>query len=161
MRERPGHVTEEQIRAFTEGKLTKEEEQTFLIHVGSCDYCAEQFSGWLEQDLLEPPAYLQEEILERSRCADVRAVKTASGLSRNMRLFLYSLKVGLAVAASLYVLFFSSGIGGLEIPVIRIEQEMSGSITETLDEKSEKANGRLRELTRSLFGTEYEEENDD
>lgn len=161
MSERTGHVTEEQIRAFMEGKLTKEEERTFLTHVGSCDYCAEQFSGWLEKDLLEPPAYLQDEILERSRRADVRAAKTACELSRNTRLFLYSLKVGLAVAASLYVLFFSSGIGGMEIPVIRIEQEMSEAVTEVLDVKSHKVNNRLQEITRNLFGTEYEEESDD
>ena len=98
MREWTGHVTPEWLEAF---------QQELLEHIESCNYCADQFAAYIETDLQEPPAYLHEEILERSQGISMQAARTVYQTSRRMRLFWYSLKVGAAVAVSLLLLFAS------------------------------------------------------
>lgn len=107
MREWTGHVTKEWLEAWNLQQLSETEEQMFLTHVGSCDHCAEQFAAYLEQDLIEPPAYLHEEILERSKSLEIQTARKVYQTSKQMRLFFYSLKVGVAVAVSLLLLFVS------------------------------------------------------
>lgn len=159
MKEWNGHVTEEWLRAFQDGKLSAEEERRLLTHVGRCDYCAERLAQTMEKDLCEPPAYLQEEILERSRCADVQAARKVYQTSRQMRLFLYSLKVGLALATSLFLLFCTSRANPEDFYFHRrLEQvEPHTSITDTLEEESRKMGGYLRQFTDNLWDMNEEE----
>lgn len=107
MRTWTGHVTEEWLQAWEQQELEEKEEQMFLLHIGICDYCAEQLAAYLEKDLMEPPKYLHGEILERSKDLDIQAARTVYQTSKRMRLFLYSLKVGFALAVSLLILFVS------------------------------------------------------
>lgn len=107
MREWTGHVTPEWLEAFQQEKLDKEELMQFFTHIGSCSHCADQFAAYIEADLQEPPAYLHEEILERSQGISVQAARTVYRTSKKMRLFWYSLKVGAAVVVSLLLLFAS------------------------------------------------------
>ena len=53
----------------------------------------------------EPPAYLADEILQRVRQPDVVVAQRAHTTSKKMQLFLYSLKVSMALAASIYMIF--------------------------------------------------------
>ena len=105
MRTWSGHLTEEWLKAWKAGTLSAEEQQMIFTHTGCCDHCAELLFDFLEQDLAEPPAYLQKEILEQSKSLRVQAGRNVYQTSRQMRLFLYSLKVGFAVAVSILVLF--------------------------------------------------------
>lgn len=157
MRELQGHLTEEWLNAWRDKNLTDEEERRLLMHVSCCSHCADRFAQILEEEPAEPPAYLKEEILERSRGLDVQAAKTVYHTSRRMRLFLYSLKVGLAVAASLFLLF---GTSGKEPEVFHVNWETGqtpASITDTLDEGSRKMGGYLRQLTDRLWDMNEEE----
>ena len=67
MREWTGHVTPEWLEAFQQEDLEEKELMQLLEHIESCNYCADQFAAYIETDLQEPPAYLHEEILERSQ----------------------------------------------------------------------------------------------
>ena len=59
------------------------------------------FANIVETDFFaEPPSYLYDEIVERSRKVDVQAAATVRKTSKKMKLLFYSLKVGFAVAAS-------------------------------------------------------------
>lgn len=100
-----GHLSEEQLEAFMSGKVSAEEKGQMYTHIKTCDYCAELLAACLEEDLLSPPAYLQEEILEKSRSIEIQTVRTIRQTSRQTRLFFYSLKVGFALAVSLLLLF--------------------------------------------------------
>lgn len=162
MKQWNGHVTEEWLKDWESGRLDETEQRQMQRHLGSCDFCAERFAEFLEKDLMEPPAYLREEILERSRGLEVQTVRTFCHASKRMRLLLYSMKVGLAVATSLFLLFFSSGIERAENPFIKEEPERTHiSVTEKLDEGSSKVNEYLQEFTGWLLHIEYKEERND
>lgn len=55
--------------------------------------------------LEQPPAYLAEEIGERVHEPDVVIAQKAHTMSSRVQLLLYSLKVGVALAASIYMVF--------------------------------------------------------
>ena len=58
-----------------------------------------------EEALVEPPAYLAEEITERVHQPDVVIAQKAHTTSKRVQLLIYSLKVGVALAASIFMLF--------------------------------------------------------
>lgn len=162
MREWTGHVTEEWLSDFAEGQLTESELGQMFRHLKSCDYCAEQLADFLEKDLAAPPAYLRDEILERSRCPDVQASKTIYRTSKRMQLFLYSLKVGLAVAASLFMLNLSYEMETIDVRVLQnLPENTQTSILEKIDEESRRVNDYLQNFGGRLLHIEYEEEEND
>ncbi len=157
MKEQSGHVTAEKLKAWTEGRLSAAEERQMLEHIGGCNYCAEQMAQFLEGDPAEPPAYLQEEIMERSRQPDVRTARTIYETSKHMRLLVYSLKVGLAVAFSLFLLFFMPELERMKALSGQSFTERSRlSITEKLEEKSSRVNSYFQDITGRLFHMEEE-----
>ncbi len=162
MREWKGHMTRDWLEAFENGTLERTELEKLLEHVGRCDHCAEAFADFLEEDLLSPPAYLREEILEKSRSPELQVVGKLRQTSRRMRLFLYSLKVGMAVATSVFLVFCTSRIQPLAMKIS--EQEMqSGSekITEKLYEGSSRLEGAMQELTERFLTINFMEDNDE
>jgi len=157
MKEQYCHVTAEKLKAWAAGQLSEAEERQMLEHIGGCDYCAEQMARFLEGDLAEPPAYLQEEIMERSRQPDVRTARTIYETSKRMRLLVYSLKVGLAVAFSLFLLFFIPELEGMKaLPGQSFTGRPRLSITEKLEEKSSRVNSYFQDITGRLFHIEEE-----
>ena len=58
-----------------------------------------------EEHLPEPPAYRKEEIKERVHQPDVVIAQKAHTTSKRVQLLIYSLKVGVALAASIFMLF--------------------------------------------------------
>lgn len=65
-----------------------------------------QTAEQLEQSVsdIQMPAYLQEQIMNRSKQADMQPISTPRRFSKRMELFLYSCKVTAAVAASLAIM---------------------------------------------------------
>lgn len=162
MKEQAGHVTEADLRAWASGKFSEEEEQAFLTHTGSCDFCAELLAAYLEQDPAEPPAYLREEILEKSRSVGMQTARTIYQTSRQMRLFLYSLKVGFAVAVSLLMLFIFPKAESLDVrQKTYFPEDTHPSITERIRDGSEKVTAFLDSLTGWPVSVNYEEEQND
>lgn len=159
MKEWTGHMTEEQLDAWMSGTLSKAEEQRLFAHIGACDFCAEVLAGHLEQGLLDPPAYLQEEILEKSQSIETRTARTIWQTSRQMRLVLYSLKVGFALAVSLYALFLFPVHGQTEgRRAAYFLENTRQSVTEKLRDGRDRMNVLLEDLTGFTRFMEYEEE---
>ena len=157
-----GHLTGKDLEDWTSGRLSPKDERQLLEHVGVCDHCADLLGACLEKDLLEPPAYLQEEILEKSRSIEFRTVRTIHQTSRQMRLFLYSLKVGFALAVSLMALFVFPGPERIaERPGTYFPANVQMTVTERLRDGGEKMNVLLDDLTSWLVFTEYEEGQND
>lgn len=105
MTEEHTHISDEMWKKYAQGTLSTKEEEKLYTHVGCCTYCAERFANIVETDFFaEPPSYLYDEIVERSRKVDVQAAATVRKTSKKMKLLFYSLKVGFAVAASIFLL---------------------------------------------------------
>lgn len=128
-----------------------------------------------ETFLAEPPKYLKEEILNRTRQMDVQAAVKLKETSRQMQLFMYSLKVGLAVVASIFLLSITADIQNvnLELPENqRMEQiqekrreakkqqdskEQERSITDRLRKGSSWVTSILNDVSSGIFRVEIED----
>lgn len=160
MTEQHRHITDEMWGEYAQGTMSADEEEQLYTHIGHCTYCAERFANIVETDFFaEPPSYLYEEIAERSRKADVQAAATVRKTSKKMKLLFYSLKVGFAVAASIFLLTITPSIGQnpLELPETK-QQESRSSITEKLNDKSYKFTGYLQDATNRLLEYRIKEE---
>ena len=169
------HITRDLFCDWQEGKLKGKEETDFLGHIGTCTFCAEQFGNWMEEGMLmESPGYLKEEVLSRTRQMDVQAAVKLKETSRQMQLFMYSLKVGLAVAFSIFLLTVTADIQNinLELPENQQVEQMQekrreareqkesrgqeGSITDRLRKGSSWVTGILNDVSSGIFRVEIE-----
>lgn len=102
------HLTETDFEAWEKGSLSDVQMEAFLTHTASCPHCGDAWFAYMsrqEEMLEEPPAYLAQEIKERVHQPDVVIAQKAHTTSKRVQLLLYSLKVGVALAASIYMLF--------------------------------------------------------
>lgn len=165
------HITKEQFCDWLAGELPPDEEAEFLEHIGNCTFCAGQFADWMESppELPEPPAYLKEEILQRTQQIDVQMTVRVKERSRQMQLFMYGLKVGMAVVTSIFLLILTTNIQSLQPGDVRDwrmeqrqeRQEERVSLTDTLNRKSREVSSFLNEISNGLFrmgieDTEYQ-----
>lgn len=102
------HLTEHDFEKWEQGVLTPAQTEHFLTHTANCPYCSDAWMAYMEHHsgaLEQPPAYLADEIKERVHQPDVVIAQKAHTTSKRMQLLLYSLKVGVALAASIYMIF--------------------------------------------------------
>ncbi len=93
------------------------------------------------------------------RRAGVRTSRQPEPFARQTRLFLYSLKVGFALAVSLLMLFVLPGAGSRSPdPELYFLEDTHRSITEKLKEGSDKVDLLLDHLAGWSVFMEYEEE---
>lgn len=192
------HITRELFCDWQKGELKEPEEKKFLGHIGACTFCAEQFGNWMEEMLQEPaeefsqervlekepesekhflpepPRYLKEEIFERTRQMDVQASVKLKETSRQVQLMMYSLKVGLAVAASIFLLLVTSSVPdmNLEMPENQRVEQMKerreearrrkedrekGNITGKLRQGSQGMMDMLNDLSSGIFRIEMDD----
>ncbi len=111
------HITDEMWIALKQDTIRPEEFMQILEHTCDCTWCAERMAEILEQEdgietewAAAPPSYLAGEILERAKQLDVRAAVAVKQTSKRLQLFLYSMKVGVAVAFSMLILVLTSTI---------------------------------------------------
>lgn len=161
MTERKGtHITKEMFECWQQGEMNEKQEEEFLEHTGTCTFCAEQFGSWMEQDLMEPPAYLKDEIIRRTQQLDVQTVVKVKKTSKQVQLMGYSLKVGLAVVASIFLLTISTKIPKMsaEIPQRQSDEieniQKQESITDKLNRGSSFVTDALNQMTDGVFGIE-------
>lgn len=114
------HITEDTWIALSNDTIAPGDYMKILEHTCSCTWCAECLASVMEKEQAEePPVYLKEQILERANQLDVQVQmsvkKTVGKTSKQLRLFMYSLKVGLAVVVSVFLLVISSYIQELGI----------------------------------------------
>ena len=115
--------------------------------------------------LSEPPAYLKEEILRRTRQMDVQAAIHIRETSRRVQFWLYSLKVGLAVMASIFLLMVTANVQNMDFDTHRTDQvqrqdiSKEVSITDTLKQKSGEISNILNNLSNGLFRIDTKETN--
>ena len=102
------HLTEHDFEAWEQGILSGTQTKAFLTHTAVCPHCGDAWFAYMSrhtETLEEPPAYLEQEITDRVHDPDVVIAQKAHTTSKKVQLLLYSLKVGVALAASIYMLF--------------------------------------------------------
>ena len=118
--------------------------------------------------LEEPPGYLKEEILSRAHQIDVQASVKLKETSRQVQLMLYSLKVGFAVAASIFLLAVTTNVQNLapqqpkeqrteQMQEQRSAREQEESIVNKLRRGSKEITGLLNEIRSGFFRIEMDD----
>ncbi len=186
------HITRDLFCDWQEGKLKEPEETDFFTHVGACTFCAEQFGSWMEEGFLEyeepgrqmisdgesekcqlfrktvseePPRYLKEEILSRTRQLNVQASVKLKETSRQVQLMIYSLKVGLAVTASIFLLTVTANVQNMDrdfsenyrTEQAQESQEREESVVGRLKRHSKEITGLLNDISSGLFRIEMDD----
>ena len=115
-----------------------------------------------------PSDYLKEEILQRTRQMDVQAAICMKETSRRMQLILYSLKVGVAVMASIFLLMVTTNVQNMDFAPDqeaqmqeRESQRAQPGLTDTLKQKSGEISNLLNNLSNGLFRIETEDTGQD
>lgn len=153
------HITRDIFEHWQQGKMTGSQEGAFLKHTGTCTFCAEKFGEWMDETLVEPPAYLKDEISRRTRQLDVQTAVKVKQTSKQMQLFMYSLRVGLAVAASIFLLTVTNGVWKMNVEMPRQQngtesREDKESLIDKLNQGSSSVTDALNQMTDGLFQIE-------
>lgn len=99
----PSHITDLEWSRFWQNQMTDEEQNALLAHTSSCSYCSSRIAEELPaEQVLTAPAYLKEETIHYIR---KRERFRSPFRNKSFRLFTYSLKVSLAAACVLAILF--------------------------------------------------------
>ncbi|MCI9530976.1 MAG: hypothetical protein HFH38_04370 [Lachnospiraceae bacterium] len=165
------HIDRELFGNWQEGQLDAKEEAAFLSHISACTFCAERFGDWMEEPgaaTVAPPRYLKEEIQSRTRQIDIQAVQRLKETSRQMQLVLYSLKVGLAVAVSIFLLVLTTDLQDMDLVHRKgqhtqqqdshARQEQDGGFIGSLRRGSREITGALNDLSNGFFRVDPENE---
>lgn len=148
------HITEKEIKAYFSYQLSPEEEQTLLQHTAQCPSCADRLAtAFPEQELLTPPPGLKEQIL-------VEAHKVKSDKAAQKREFrLYQLKVGLAMAMALFLLFAGDLTGSYLGP--KENKQNTRSVSSVLHDSSAIANRALTDWSHQLYQIMFDQGRDE
>lgn len=94
--------------------------------------------------MIQAPVHMKEEILKRAERPDYRLAAETKKLSRNAELLLYSMKVSMAVAAALLMLFVMPA----DVPAARQlpPQEKEQSLGERMDEGIKEINQKFHRM---------------
>lgn len=98
---------EKQLNLFASNHISDEdivEDVETLEHIASCDICAASYMEMIETNsLIKAPHYMKANILQKSK----KLIKKEQH-SKQVQLFHYSMKVGLAMCGALAMIFLSS-----------------------------------------------------
>ena len=107
----------------------------------------------MEEGVLEePPSYLKEEVMDRAHRLDVQASIKWKETSRQVQLALYSLKVGLAVVASIFLLAVTANVQDLDLRPSGSQQVEQAQDREESQEREEGVVGKLRRHSTEVTG---------
>lgn len=105
------HLTDRDFKKWDSNLMTEKEIEHFLEHTAFCSRCASLFLQRMETvqadtvSMEVPPAYLEDEILNRCHQPDVKLTRTLIDTSSKMHFWLYGLKITTAVVLSIMMLF--------------------------------------------------------
>ncbi len=98
------HVSQEEFAAFSSGSLSGKEQETFLMHLSSCNYCSDRLAAFMSEEIIPAPRDMKENIMKAVSRPEVQIAVRSRYASKQLQLFLYSLKVGTAAIAAIALL---------------------------------------------------------
>lgn len=101
------HITEDDLSAFVQDRMSMKEKEELLVHVCTCVYCADQFADVIAGDMVLAPKQMKQNILEAVKSPKMQVQTQTKRISNQCKLILYSLKVGVAATSALLLLLFT------------------------------------------------------
>lgn len=142
------HIEKDVLRKLYEGQLPIDKQIDVLEHISSCEYCAAMFAEVAEEMTLESaPANLKSSILHQANTfpmqnqAAVLPIQLRTKphmLSKQLQLLLYSMKIGVAAACAI-LMIFATNIGTMNLKYTPESADFS-KITKVTDKFTESVN---------------------
>lgn len=152
------HISEAEYTAFTQDLMDQEDMMKFLTHIGSCNYCADQLEAFLSEEMLTAPRNMKDNILTAVKRPEIQLAVKAKAASKQLQLFIYSLKVGTAAAGALLLLFLTINYSSLiNFPAQNKEDSNNQnrfSLTETLRDNMNKLSDNMLDFSNSMIDME-------
>ena len=82
------HISQDEKEAFRTDNMPLQNTISFLEHLEQCPYCMEQFLQNQAAEETPAPAYLRQQILEKSVSPGIRMKRTAYHVSQRMQIAL-------------------------------------------------------------------------
>lgn len=101
------HISETDFQKFKQNQMRQPEKERFLKHICSCNYCSDLMAALMTDELIAAPRDMKENILRAVKRPEIQLAIKAKETSKQMQLFLYSLKVGTATFCALLLLLFA------------------------------------------------------
>lgn len=100
------HISETEFLKFKQNRMNQQERGTFLKHICTCNYCSDQLAALMTDEIIAAPSDMKANILRAVKRPEVQLAIKVKETSKQMQLFLYSLKVGTATVGALLLLLF-------------------------------------------------------
>ena len=101
------HITDDDLSAFVQDRMSGKEKEELLVHVCTCVYCADQFADVIAGNMVLAPKQMKENLLEAVKSPKIQVETQTKRISNKCKLILYSLKVGVAATSALLLLLFT------------------------------------------------------
>jgi anti-sigma factor RsiW len=152
------HIDEKALTAFRLNQLSAKETEALLEHICSCDFCSGLFADSMKEDLVRAPRDLKDKLMRTIERPEVQLAKHAREVSKRMQLFLYSLKVGTAMAGALLLLFLTISLSSRQtVPKTDIDQEKPGftvTLNAAIRNNMDSLNNGLIKFSNKIMNTE-------
>jgi hypothetical protein len=156
------HISKETFLAFQCDMLKPSEIQKLLEHTCSCDFCADQLTSVISEDILKAPKDMKANILKAARRPEVQIAIKARETTKRMQLLLYSLKVCTATICALLLLLITMNITlapntpnttGV-ITSVDKHSDINKSLTSAIRDGVNKINNRMLDFSNSIINKE-------
>jgi len=108
------HISETDFEAFMQNRMSLPETNHLLEHIGSCNYCSDQFTALMSGEIINAPRDMKNNILQATKRPEVQLALKVRETSKQVQLLLYSLKIGTATIGALLLLILSMNFTDLQ-----------------------------------------------
>jgi hypothetical protein len=153
------HVSQEEFTAFSKDSMTAKEQEAFLEHLCSCNYCSDQLAAFMAEEIIPAPRDMKENILKATKRPEVQIAIKSREASKRLQLFFYSVKVGTAAVAAIALLLmsmnFSSTLSNPEnYRPVKLSGEDRISITDTIRDKMNNISKNMLDFSNNIIKME-------
>lgn len=153
------HISPSELSAFKQDQLKLSDLEVFLEHISSCDYCSDLLASVVENDLVQAPIDMKENILKKSKRLDIRFTK-ATKYSVKMQLFKYSLKVITASLCAIILMFsvsktsYFSNMGNIMPVEISVKAPDQPTLTISIRNGMDKFSNQILDFSNTIINME-------
>ncbi|MDY5021089.1 MAG: hypothetical protein SPE99_01670 [Blautia sp.] len=146
------HISQDEKEAFRTDNMPLQNTISFLEHLEQCPYCMEQFLQNQAAEETPAPAYLRQQILEKSASPGIRMKRTAYHVSKRMQIALCGIQTAAGVFMALFLLFAMghTDMDTLSQKQIQKQQHFS-SISRQLNQEFQKKTQEITNYINQLF----------
>lgn len=146
------HIEANVFKRFQKGTLSTEETIEVLEHLDTCSFCSQRWMEIDEEEIMQAPTYMKEDILKRVHRADVQVNIHLRKTTKKTELFFYSLKTTVAVFGALILLFSISHVNTFDRTMdYRYKASAPTSFSEKVNEKSNELVNIMTNFTNQII----------